>query len=240
MYLSKLVLNPRHLQARRDLGNCHELHRTLLSAFPQAAYMEPGEPGARREFGLLYRLEEDRRTGVALILVQSRDEPDWSQLPAGYLATFTRSTNPSCKAVAERYTAIADSQVLRFRLRANPTKRCGKRGVLPGHRLALTSEAEQLAWLERKAAGAGFRLLQVETSVGAPHTLVPDVRADPSPRQRGWRTRADGERMPLVFGSVVFEGLLQVTDAERLRNAIAAGIGSGKAYGFGLLSIAPA
>jgi CRISPR system Cascade subunit CasE len=39
---------------------------------------------------------------------------------------------------------------------------------------------------------------------------------------------------------VVFEGRLRVTDAEAFRRALAAGIGSGKAFGFGLLSVAPA
>jgi len=32
---------------------------------------------------------------------------------------------------------------------------------------------------------------------------------------------------------------LQVTDAEKFRESLKTGIGTGKAYGFGLLSIAP-
>jgi CRISPR system Cascade subunit CasE len=37
---------------------------------------------------------------------------------------------------------------------------------------------------------------------------------------------------------VLFNGTLAVTDPERFRAALATGIGSGKAYGFGLLSVA--
>ena len=44
----------------------------------------------------------------------------------------------------------------------------------------------------------------------------------------------------MTFGDVVFEGRLVVTDVERFRQALADGIGSGKAFGFGLLSVAPA
>ncbi len=33
MYLSKLTLDPRHPQARRDLGDAYEMHRTLARAF---------------------------------------------------------------------------------------------------------------------------------------------------------------------------------------------------------------
>ncbi len=240
MYLSKLALDPRHPLARRDTGNCQELHRTLLSAFPAAPSKESSRREARARFGLLYRMETDPRTGRPIVIAQSGDEPDWSRLPAGYLATA--AIKPDCKPVAERYATISNGQVLRFRLRANPTKRCGRQGKLPGHRLALTSEAEQLAWLERKAAGAGFSLMTVETTVGPPGSAsaaVADVRIDPDARQYGWRA-ADGAQVKLTFGAALFEGLLRVTDAERLREAIAAGIGSGKAYGFGLLSVAPA
>ena len=57
MYLSKLTLNPRHPQARLDAANCHELHRTLLSAFPADVQKASGGLEARSQFGLLYRIE---------------------------------------------------------------------------------------------------------------------------------------------------------------------------------------
>lgn len=44
----------------------------------------------------------------------------------------------------------------------------------------------------------------------------------------------------ITFASVLFEGLLRVTNPDAFRSALEMGIGSGKAYGFGLLSIAPA
>lgn len=48
----------------------------------------------------------------------------------------------------------------------------------------------------------------------------------------------NNEPLKLTFGSVLFEGVLEITDAERFQKTLQAGIGSGKAYGFGLLSIA--
>ena len=44
----------------------------------------------------------------------------------------------------------------------------------------------------------------------------------------------------LTFASVLFDGELVVTDAELFRTALASGVGTSKAYGFGLLSIARA
>jgi CRISPR system Cascade subunit CasE len=44
----------------------------------------------------------------------------------------------------------------------------------------------------------------------------------------------------LTHHAVRFDGLLVVTDPERLRHALRAGIGSAKGFGFGLLSLARA
>jgi CRISPR system Cascade subunit CasE len=71
------------------------------------------------------------------------------------------------------------------------------------------------------------------------------VRVTPEDKFFGWRadkpdTESPGKKHRLSFGSVLFEGVLEITDAERFQKTLEAGIGSGKAYGFGLLSIAPA
>ena len=36
MYLSRLILDVRQPRVRRDLSDVYRLHRTILSAFPQA------------------------------------------------------------------------------------------------------------------------------------------------------------------------------------------------------------
>jgi CRISPR system Cascade subunit CasE len=41
MYLTKLVLNANHPQARRDLGSAYEMHLTLSRAFVQNADTPP-------------------------------------------------------------------------------------------------------------------------------------------------------------------------------------------------------
>lgn len=56
----------------------------------------------------------------------------------------------------------------------------------------------------------------------------------------GWHEMQRTGKPNLTFGAVLFEGVLRVTDAAAFRAALERGIGSGKAYGFGLLSVAPA
>lgn len=234
MYLSRLILDPRSREARRDLSDCQQLHRTILSAFPPK---DDGEGGAREAFGVLYRVETERRTGAVALLVQSAVEPDWRRLPAGYLAE-DGGENPACKGVGETLRSIQTGTRLAFRLRANPTRRVSTRNERDGarwhgRRVELRGEEEQVEWLRRKGEAQGFQLVDVSARADAPN-----VRARRETKLTG-RRKGEGNGR-LSFGSVLFEGELTVTDAELFRQAVERGVGPGKAYGFGLLSLARA
>jgi CRISPR system Cascade subunit CasE len=227
--LSRLTINPRSREAARDLADCQELHRTILSTFPDAA------SAARASFGILFRIEY--RTGAPpVILMQSREAPNWSLLPPNYLAIPAESKDLSVK-----WDFIGNSSVLRFRLRANPTRKINTKTAADaikrnGKRVELRTEEEQLDWLRRKAGNGGFEILSVQTA-----SLVPDARISNEDKIHGSRTDpSNGNRKSrLTFASVLFEGKLRVTDREKFRTSLELGVGSAKAYGFGLLSVAP-
>jgi CRISPR system Cascade subunit CasE len=234
IYLSRLYLNPRSRAVQRDAADCHQLHRTVLCAFPAAPKGLP----VREAFGVLYRLETGlTRRGIQL-LVQSKVEPSWSHLPAGYL---TPGAGVTCKAVDQVYDALQADRVLLFRLNANPTRKIHPSDDT-AKRVELRTEEQQLSWLRRKGDEGGFALLSVKATggpAGGGAAGVPNVRTIPREKVTGRRDdgRGLGTRQ-LTFGSVAFEGLLRVTDPGRFRETLARGVGSGKAYGFGLLSIA--
>jgi len=236
MFLSRLQLNMHNRAVRRDLADCQELHRTLMAAFPHTKVR-----AARDEFGLLYRLEFAARSGLATAIVQSASEPNWGQLPSGYL--LEAENNPACKPVNGSYSSLMAGQRLAFRLRANPTYKTGTRrkdaegGKSNGKRIEIRGEENQIAWLHRKADQHGFRLVGVRI-----RPEVADVRARPESKVIGWREVNDDSapKRQLTFAAVVFEGLLEITDADKFKQTLADGIGSGKAYGFGLLSVAQA
>lgn len=235
MYLSRLILNPRSRAVRNDLGDCRSLHRTILSAFPQAI-KEQG--GARAEFCVLFRADADPRSGRIAVLVQSQVEPDWSQLPKDYLLNdFDELDNPALKRVDAAYGSLVAGIRLRFRLRANPTRRvsqksAGEKSNGFGKRVEIYGEEKQLDWLHRKGEQHGFKLLATRINPN-----IPNARANPEGKVIGRRGRSDS---PMKFGSVLFEGELEITNDESFKEALRNGIGSGKAFGFGLLSIAPA
>jgi CRISPR system Cascade subunit CasE len=227
MILSRLVLNLRSRDVARDLADCQQLHRTLLNAFPRTAATP------RHEFALLFRVEYPPGRDP-FVLVQSREAPNFTHVADGYLGRPVES-----KDLSEVFASLRAGMKLRFRLRANPTRKIDTRSAADGtrrngRRVDLRSHQDRLGWLFRKAPDAGFKLVSVKCSPD-----VMNVRLVPQVRLIGFRAGAGGVRRRLTFGSVLFEGTLEVLVPEKFRAALETGIGTAKAYGFGLLSIGP-
>ena len=197
MYLSRLYLNRRSRVVLKDLADCHNLHRTLMSAFPEVQ-----DNSARAQIGLLYRLDES--VNGPCLLVQSEIEPDWSGLdPARLLLP------PVCKSVAEAYGSLTAGRILRFCLRANPTRKImtksgadGRRNN--GKRVELRTEQEWIAWLERKASQHGFRLESVRAAAETPN--VRTVKLGKFTGNRNGR--------PLTLFAIQFEGRLIIENSD--------------------------
>lgn len=166
---------------------------------------------------VLYRLDMQRSEPQLSILVQSHTLPNWDILSQrGYLL------RPAViKTLTFQPTA---GQVFWFRLAANPTKRLRAEGKNDGARIGLVREEDQLTWLNRKGEQHGFQVLATQT------TKI--VQAD------GWKFEK-GQNHRIRQHAVRFDGRLQVTDVETFTRALENGIGSGKGFGFGLLSLAP-
>lgn len=241
MYLSRIILDARNRQARAWLGDCHKLHSLVMSGFPA---VDDGPPRAR--LGVLYRVEPMATPPQVPVLVQSQQEPAW---PFGTDAVV-RVEGP--KPLAGLVSGITAGRRYRFRLRANPTRRVHGRATAgadeargrkrpeqpeaKGKRVALMRESDQAAWLGRQAQRAGFRLVSVRRLAEWPDTK-PDVPALVTAGGGNSTGSRGGAR--LTFTTVLFEGVLEVTDAQAFAAALKGGIGPGKAFGCGLLSIAP-
>lgn len=207
MWISKLVLDLRSKTARRDLASPYEMHRTLSKAVSA-----PLREGRER---LLWRLEPARSVDTPVVLVQTLNPPDWSVLDKGYATVYPPK---------EFRPALQEGQVLRFRLRANPSKRFKERG----ERVALKTPGEKLAWLARKLEEGGFRLLR-DRDRDQPLAVI---------RQDAFLEVRKGEHL-LQVQAVLFEGSLEVVDPEKALETLKKGIGPGKAVGLGLLSLRP-
>lgn len=250
IYLTKMILNPRSKQVRVEVGDPQELHKTISSGFPKIEN-PPNTPKhlrktPRNQYNILHRLDIDRHRGKAFLLVQSEQEPNWSFLDADY------ANEIETKEVGENYEAIENGMRLIFRLQANPTKRVANRYEYENdkkraefdkkfkdsknrRRISIYKEEEQIEWLARQGENFGFEIADLK--------INPAVRNVISAKEGKIEFKKPDENNPdkkhqVTYGSVVFEGVLQVTDADKFREALVNGIGQGKAYGFGLLSVA--
>lgn len=242
MYLSRLILNPRSRNVQRDLADPYELHRTVLRGFPTGEVKVVRN--AADAAGVLYRVDPHPQSKLPILLVQSQIAPDWSFLQAetfqSYLIAPGADHEEPNPAVKERNLTLQAGQTLAFRLRANPTKRLSAGKGHTGKRVGIYAETEQRAWLTNKAQQSGFRILRAEISQGDKvqwRALRQVERQQLAEKHDAVTT----EKRPAKPGllEVQFDGILQVTDVDCFLAALAAGIGSGKAFGFGLLSLAP-
>src|SRR5207247_1467305 len=94
-------------------------------------------------------------------------------------------------------------------------------------------------WLLRKGETGGFGVPGEWVDARHPETgdpiQLPNFRVDGIPEGREPNGKPGHEG---AFLAVRFDGVLTVTDADTFRATVAGGIGSGKAFGFGLLSLA--
>lgn len=222
LYLSRLLLDTRKATIAATLADCQRLHAWLLTAFPDA----PGATTARKAHGILYRAEELRTPHYGVrMLVQSHTQPDWSKIPArGLLRALDERGNPAVRDIDGLYARVEAGQRLRFRLRASPTLATFHPGER-GRRVPLRGEVEQIDWLGRQGERLGFH---VATVVVAGTSTVYGVK----------RAREGDETLAITHQAALFEGILEVADSARFQKALREGVGRGKAYGLGLLSVA--
>ncbi len=226
MYLSLLIVNAggdpnRPRPGRRWVANSYRVHQRLCMAFPEAHPIGGGtttqKPPRSESGSVLFRIE-GQNPQRPRVLVQSPDRPDWARCFGN--APFLLAEPPQ---IRQFEPAFRKADRFQFYLRANPTAKKKVEEKKNGRRVGLVSEEQQIAWFHRKAANAGFSPVLIRLLAARLRTSRRSKQIDPNPHTH---LAAD------------YTGILQVNDPTRFRNALIVGIGSAKAYGFGLLSLA--
>lgn len=210
MYLTRMQLDPTRRSTMRALAEPKLFHGAIECSFP----------GERRRN--LWRI--DFLNGAPYLMLVSEEKPDLTAaaaqfgFPEAAEAWETRDYTPLLN-------RIQPGSCWHFRLTANPTRHApghaatGQRGKVMPH---VTPEHQQ-HWLLEKAPQHGFSLTEGEFLAV----------------EKQWyqfRKPQDGNR-PVSLLSVTFEGMLTVTDADLFRRTLTEGIGRGKTYGMGMLTV---
>lgn len=210
MYLTRFELNTARRGAQALLGSPQSMHAAVLAGF---AYGEAGR--------VLWRVDILR--GATLLFLLSPGRPDLTHLveQAGRPTTQAWDT----RAYGPFLDQVSEGDAFAFRLAANPTRSTRVKEGHRSQRVGHVTADQQLGWLLSRADRIGIELGSEE---------------EPTARVVERGVEAFGRRGARVtLAKAVFEGGLVVRDPVRLREAITAGIGPGKAYGCGLMTLAP-
>lgn len=227
MFLTRLALNPHNRDVQRAASDSHALHHFVLRMFGPA---DPALNAARSQFNVLHRLEVKDEGARIELFVQSRQAPSVTLLPSTFLADVegALATSP----LEPLFALLVPGARFRFRIRANPTRKIMTKSAPDGSknngkRVPLRGEEARITWLSERLIAHGMR---IDSGGGAPWVFqMPEGLTQGRKRATGLITQE----------AHVFEGVLIVDDPQRAQLAVESGIGPAKAYGFGLLSLAP-
>ncbi|MEU3251412.1 type I-E CRISPR-associated protein Cas6/Cse3/CasE [Streptomyces sp. NPDC006997] len=254
MFISRFRVNTARPAARRLLSSPQAMHAAVMSSFPHLLPSNTPAPDAPR---VLWRLDHRARAEVLLYVV-SPDRSDLTHLveQAGWPAVADPD-NPGWQ--SRPYTPFLNRLTAgdrwAFRLTANPVHTIRRKEGEPRKLTAHLTPAHQMGWLldedRQKRLGFGVcekpadrRLLpegtthhkrphpgdRYELAVRDTRTLSFDKSRDSGSSRRG---------KPVTVVTVAFEGRLEVTDPDALRRTLTQGVGRARAYGCGLLTLAP-
>lgn len=227
-YLTRARLNPQRSAARRLLANPAAMKAAVYAGIAIQPVQER----------VLWRLDADNPLQPLLYVVsQSRpslqhviEQAGWpdADTPQIEIADYT-----------PMLARLAQGARFAFCLTANPTYTATLErddGTTKKVRAAHKTPHHQAEWLLQRTAEAGFEIERTGLVVAESGVAERDLLVAGRTRQR---FRRNG-RGVVTVDQVTFEGTSVVTDVDRLRATLTGGLGRAKAYGCGLLTLAPA
>lgn len=255
-YLSKIRINPLRRKGRDLLGNPHIAHAMISGGIA-------GQPITER---ILWRVETANPRQPDL-LVLTRTKPDWSHIVEQAGWPHAEGEHFLIRDYEPLLRHLAVGREYAFKLTANPVQNSinplkpstqqheqRTKGQTRAFRVPHTTIAHQTEWLLRKLPSLGFTIPEIKPDRHAPsseaeHNPAAWTAAPAAPvihdvvitgRERlsfTKNTTHNGPRVSLV--TATYEGRLRVTDVDVLRERLLGGVGPAKAYGCGLLTLAP-
>lgn len=211
-YLTRFEINAARRDAMKLLASPQKIHAATMAAFPASEHRGTGR--------ILWRV--DVSGPHHWLYLVSPTEPDLSHLVEQ--AGWPSKPNWQTREYTSFLTKLDADQRWAFRLRANPTHTVtedGRKRVF-GH----VTAAQKLDWLLSRTERLGVSI--PTSSAGEPDIIVSGI--DQRVFQR------EGSRVTLTLAS--YDGTLEINDPDLLRAALTGGVGRGKAYGCGLMTLA--
>ena len=211
MYLTRIELDMHKKMTQIAMRNPNIFHGAIENTF---------KDNTERK---LWRIDTLR--GRRYLMIVSRTLPDFSSMLWQFAPAGAESQS---KPYDDFLNGIKEGQKWAFRLCATPTasKKTDEDRTKRGKPCTIVEKEEQLKWLLKRAERNGFHTDEKQVSIIDPGPI--DFKKGTGDNQFRFRMR-----------KVTFNGTLTVTDAELFKAALVNGIGREKAFGGGLLTVAP-
>jgi CRISPR system Cascade subunit CasE len=243
-YLSKIRINPMRESGRDMFANPQVVHAMVQQGIAT-------QPVTERT---LWRWEHSNPHQPHL-LVLTETRPDWMHIAEQAGWTHADGEHFLIRDYQPLFDQLALGREFAFKLTANPVQntrnpikptpaqaeRVAQDPKIRGHRLGHRTAAHQLAWLLKKQERCGFTIPVTtlpEGDDGTEPVRVPNVRVIARDIVR-FKKGKDRNAPSVSLAVATFEGVLTVSDTVALRATLLNGIGPAKAYGCGLLTLAP-
>lgn len=229
MYVTRFRINAGRVGTRKLLASPQTMHAAVMTSFAEAP--APGDNGPR----VLWRLDRNSNADIHLCIV-SPMRPDLTHLveQAGWPTTGRWETFDYVPFLKR----LAKGDTWSFRLTANPVHSIRRRTGEPTKVTAHLGPAHQQSWLLKQQERAGFKV--AEKPSHKQHVPDRDTHDLLIHGRRQFRFAKQGNGGQVTLVAVTFDGRLEITEPDAFRATLTQGLGRAKAYGCGLMTLAPA
>ena len=215
MFLSRIAINPYLPHARDVLSNTRDLHCAVMGMFDSYVKDTHGKSTDRSAGSGVPLWRLDAAVDSLSLLVVSGEKPNTSAL----VNSIGWADGTDNAVVIADYDAFLDSieagQRYAFRVTANMVRR--RNGAVTS---VAASPSAKMEWIAVAAKRHGFRIINLPEITSLTDTF----------------TKGSGL---ITLDKSTVNGHLEVIDPASVRAALTAGVGRGRAYGCGLLTLAP-
>ncbi|GAB3450163.1 type I-E CRISPR-associated protein Cas6/Cse3/CasE [Streptomonospora sediminis] len=240
MYLTRFRINTALSGARRLLSSQRAMHAAVMNAFPDVLPTDPEPPR------VLWRVDRNAKAEVFLYIVGPA-RPDLTHVVEQ--AGWQEQPNWQTYDYAPFLSRLAKGDTWAFRLTANPVHSIRRKDGEPTKVTAHVTPRHQAQWLLQRQEAAGFRIMEKPHEQrllpdGDEHELLVHDRRDrsfdkPAQESAAGNRGKGGKKNRVSLVTATFDGRLEVVDPEALRRTLTHGLGRAKAYGCGLMTLAP-
>ncbi|WGD37192.1 type I-E CRISPR-associated protein Cas6/Cse3/CasE [Lysinibacter sp. HNR] len=237
-YLSKVFINPRRKAGLRYISNPQATHAAIMQAFPPET--EIGRP--------LWRLEKEGTRAHLLVLSNLR--PDWSHITEEAGWGDAEGAQAKIASYQPLIDLISRGREFHFKTTVNPvhstTSPQGKYAKEAATKTALNTPegkrprgtvvphktvAHQTKWFQDRVERWGFELSPLNSNTSSPAGKAFTLT------NRNVLKFKHTKGSQITLNTATFEGLIRISDPEVALNSLLNGVGQGKAYGCGLITL---